>query len=65
MGLNGTLQQRENVLQARDLLVEDEDVGTLHLACHLVGIGDKIGRNVTAVKLHTLNHVNAGLGALV
>ena len=64
MSLYGTLQQGQNVLQARNLLVEDEDVGTLYLACHFVGIGDKVGRDVTAVKLHTLNHVNARLGAL-
>ena len=64
MSLYGTLQQRQQVLQARNLLVKDEDVGALHLACHFVGIGDKIGRNVATVKLHTLDHINAGLGAL-
>ncbi len=64
MLLNSSLEQRQNILQARNLLVEEQDIGVLHLSGHLLGIGDKVGRDVTAVKLHTLDHINSSVSAL-
>ena len=51
-------------LQARELLLVDQDVGALQLDQHLVGVGDEVGRDVAAVELHALDHVELGLQAL-
>ena len=42
----------------------DEDVGLLQLGDHLVGVGDEVGREIAAVELHALDHVELGLEAL-
>ena len=63
-GLHDRLEQREQLLQARELLLVDEDVGVFHLRPHLVGIGDEVRRDVAAVELHAFDDVELGLQAL-
>ena len=57
-------EQRQQFLQARQLLFVDQDVGVFHLSPHLVGVGDEVGRDVAAVELHALDHFEFGLKAL-
>jgi hypothetical protein len=33
----------------------DQDVGVSQLGNHFLGIGDKVGRDIAAVELHSLN----------
>lgn len=47
-----------------DFLVGDEDDGVVEFRRHLVGVGDKIRRNVTSVELHTFHHVELGCHSL-
>ena len=63
-GLHYRLQQRQKLLEARQLLFVDEDVGVLHLRSHLVGIGDEVGGDVATVELHALDHVEFGFERL-
>ena len=58
------LEQRDELLQAVDLVLVDEDPGLLQLHDHVVGIGDEVGAEVAAVELHALDHVDVGLQAL-
>ena len=41
-----------------------EDVGLLKLRHHLLGVGDKIGREIAAVELHALDDVEFGFETL-
>src|SRR5258708_4890741 len=63
-GLHHRFEQREQLLQARQLLLVDEDVGIVELDPHLVGVGDEVGRDVAAVELHALDHLELGLERL-
>ena len=63
-GLHDRLEHRQHRLQARELLLVDEDVGVLELGDHLLGVGDEIGREIAAVELHALDDVELGLEAL-
>ena len=63
-GLHHGFQQRQQLVERRELLLVDEDVGVLHLDAHLVGVGDEVGRDVAAVELHAFDHVELGLEAL-
>ena len=54
----------EQRLQRGELLLVDEDVGVLKLGHHLLGIGDEIGRKVTAIELHAFDDVEFGIGGL-
>src|SRR6185312_4506122 len=63
-GLHYRLQQRQELLEARQLLLVDEQVGILHFDPHLVGIGDEVGGDIAAIELHTLDHVEFGLERL-
>ena len=60
-GLHHRLEQRKQFLQARQLLLVDEDVGVVELDAHLVGVGDEVGRDVAAIELHALDHIELGL----
>ena len=62
--LNGRLQDRKEVLQIANLLVIDKDVRILHHTLHLLCIGNKVSREVTAVELHTFYYTNGSLTAL-
>ena len=52
--LDGLLERREQVLDAGDLLVGDEDGGVLEHRLHPIGVGDEVGRDVAPVELHAL-----------
>src|SRR5215207_10121782 len=61
--LRDFLEDREQVLHRRDLLVVDEDVGILEDRLHLVGIGHEVLRHVAAVELHALDRLQRRLDA--
>src|SRR6266436_5958092 len=63
-GLHHSFEQRQQLLEARQLLLIYQDVGVLHLDAHLVCVGDEVGRDVAAVELHALDHVELGLQRL-
>ena len=63
-GLHDGFEHRQHGLQARQLLLVDQDVRALELGHHLVGVGDEVGREVAAVELHALDDVELGLEAL-
>ena len=54
-GLYHRFKQRQQFLQARELLIVDEEIGVVHLYAHLFGVGDEVGRDVTAIKLHAFD----------
>jgi hypothetical protein len=57
-------QHRQQRLQARQLLLVQEDVGIRPARDHLLGIGDEVRREVAAVELHALDDVELGVEAL-
>src|SRR3990172_7000551 len=52
--LDRFLQRRQELLDARDLLVRDEHGRVLEHGFHAVGVGHEVGRDVAAVELHAL-----------
>ncbi len=62
--LGDLFEQREHVLEAADLLFEDEDVSVLQLGFHRLGVGDEIGREIALVELHAFDHFEGGLDGL-
>src|ERR1044072_7051928 len=62
--LGDQLEQRQQRLQARQLLLVDEDVRGPELDDHLLGVGDEVGREVAAVELHAFDDIELGLHAL-
>ena len=58
------LENRQEVLHVRDLLLDDEDVGIFDLGHHALRVGDEVGREVAAVELHALDDVELRLEAL-
>ena len=62
--LHDRLEHGQQRLQARQLLLVDEDVRLLQLHRHLVGIGDEVGRQVAAVELHALDDLELAVEAL-
>ena len=58
------LEHGQQRLQARQLLLVDEDVGLLQLHRHLLGIGDEVGRKVAAIELHAFDDIELGIEAL-
>ena len=63
-GLGDRLENRQQVLHRRDLLLVDQDVGVLELRFHPLRIGHEVGREIAAVELHPLDHFERGLQAL-
>ena len=63
-GVHHGLQQRHDVFDARDFLLEHQDVAILEHALHLRGIGDEVGGKVAAVELHPLHELDLRLEAL-
>ena len=62
--LYGRFQDGQEILEVGNLLVIDEDIGILHDTLHLLGVSNEIGREITAVELHTLYHTDGGVAAL-
>ena len=62
--LHHRLEHGQHRLQRGELLLVDENVGVLELGDHLLRIGDEIGREIAAVELHALDHVELGLRGL-
>ena len=60
-GLDDLLQQRQEVLDRRDLALVDEDVGVLEDGLHPVGVGGEVRRDVALVELHALGEVERRL----
>ena len=52
--LDGLLERRQELLDAGDLLVGDEDGRVLEDRLHAVGVGHEVGRDVAPVELHAL-----------
>src|SRR6185437_1823216 len=62
--LHHRLEHRQHRLEARELLLMQQDERVLQLAHHLLGIGDEVGREIAPVELHALDDVELGLEAL-
>jgi hypothetical protein len=62
--LNNLLENWNQVLDVRDLLFEDQDVGVFENGFHAGCIGDEVRRQVTAIELHTFDEFEFGLQAL-
>ena len=58
------LEDRKDFLQCGDLLVIDEEVGVLQLCLHLLGVGDEVGGDISAVKLHPFDHLYGSFDTL-
>jgi hypothetical protein len=63
-GLDDGLQNGQDLLNGGDLLIGDQDVSIVQNGFHLVGVGDHVGGDIATVELHTLDHVQTGLGGL-
>src|SRR5579871_1990552 len=53
--LGNLLEQREQVLHRRDLLLVNQDVGILQNGFHALRIGDKVRRQIAAIELHAFD----------
>ena len=62
--LHHRFEHRQHRLQARQLAFVQQDVGAVQLADHLLRVGDEVRRQIAAVELHALDHVELGLQAL-
>jgi len=62
--LHHRFEHRQHCLETRQLFLMDENVRVLQFGDHLLGVGDEIGREITAVELHALDHVEFGVEAL-
>ncbi len=62
--LGDLLQDRDHVLDRRDLLLVDQDVGVLEDRLHRGRVGHEVGAEVAAVELHPLDPLDLGLERL-
>src|SRR6185312_11030029 len=58
------LEDRQQRLEIAELLFVDQQVGVLQFDAHLLGIGDEIWREVTAIELHAFDYIQFGVGGL-
>src|SRR5436309_1257169 len=63
-GTGHLLEQREQVLHCRDLLLVNQDVDVLVDGLHAVRVGDEVGTQISAVELHALDHLELRVEAL-
>ena len=56
-GLDDLLEQRQQVLDAADLLVGDQDVRVVEHGLHALGVVDHVRRQVALVELHALGEL--------
>ncbi len=57
-------KDRQQILDRADLLVGNQDVGFIEHRLHTSRVGDEVGRDITTVKLHTLDQLVLEMGAL-
>ena len=62
--LGDLLEQREQVLQAADLLFVNQDVSVFELGFHRLGVGHEVGREIALVELHAFDDFERGLDRL-
>src|SRR6266568_4639676 len=62
--LGGLLEQGEKILHRADFLFVDEDADVFQHALHALGVGDEVGREVAAVKLHAFDYFESSLHRL-
>src|SRR5712664_3249507 len=62
--LGGLLEQREKILHRADFLFVDKDTNVLEDAFHALGVGDEVGGEVAAVKLHAFDYFEGGFHRL-
>ena len=55
------LEQGQQVLHRADLLLVNQDERIFNHALHPVGVGDEVGREVSAIELHPLDHFQGRL----
>ena len=63
-GFRDFLEHREHVLQARDFLLVNEDVGVFENGFHRLRVGHEIRREITFVELHAFDHFERGFDRL-
>ena len=63
-GLHHPFEHRQQVVDRAHLAVGDENQGVLEHRLHGLGIGDHVRRDVAAVELHPLDHLDLGLHPL-
>src|SRR5215469_14216202 len=63
-GLGDAFEQGQQVLHGADFLFVDEDADVFEGAFHAIGIGNEVGREVAAVKLHAFHDFEGGLHGL-
>ena len=62
--LSSRLENWQELLQVRNLLIIKKDVWVIHYTLHLVCISHEVTAQITTVKLHTLNNTDVGITAL-
>src|SRR5438552_3818589 len=62
--LGRLFERRQHVLHRADLLFVDQDVHVLEHAFHALWVGHKVGREVSAVKLHAFDYFEGRLHRL-
>ena len=54
--------KRQKIVEIGDLLLVDQQVGVFQNSFHALLVGDEVRRQIAAVELHALDHVEAGIG---
>ena len=62
--LSSRLENWQELLQVRNLLIIKKDVWVIHYTLHLVCISHEVTAQITTVKLHTLNNTDVCITAL-
>ena len=63
-GLGGGFQYRQQIANIRKLFIVDQNQRGVQISLHGVLVVDKVGRQVAAVKLHALDHLQLVLEGL-
>ena len=61
--LSHSLENGKHILEVGDLLIVEKNVGRIHLALHLLAVGNEVGGDITAVELHAFHHIDRSLSA--
>src|SRR5262249_13590385 len=62
--LHHRLKERQQFVEGRKFLFIDQDIRVFHFNPHLVGVRNKVWRDIAAVELHTFDHFELGLERL-